>query len=81
MKFFGRVEQPDHKELVKLVDDHTGIISGMNKRIGDLELELTKLRSHLVSLRGFVNRKFESEEPGEEFKSKESIDGLDSLRK
>lgn len=56
----------------------------LKKRVADLELELSKLKSHIVSLRGFVNRKLLDqfgEEPGEEFKSKESIDGLDSLRK
>ena len=49
-------------------------------RVSDLELEIEKFKSQLISLRGLVNRKlgdFEKSEPEETIKNP---DGLDSLR-
>jgi len=48
-------------------------------RVGNLEMELEKLKSQIISLRGLVNRKLGQELPAEkeEFKSP---DGLDDLR-
>ena len=55
-------------------------ISKNTKKILDLELEIEKFRTQLISLRGLVNRKL-SKEAGEiETKEFKSIDGLDSLR-
>ena len=49
------------------------------KRIDDLELEIEKIKSHIISLRGFVNRRMSGEDlPTETIKS---VDGLDVLRK
>lgn len=56
-------------------------IRDMRARVGNLEIEIEKLKTHINSLRGLINRKvFKDTEPGktEELKS---IDGLDLLRK
>ena len=50
------------------------------KKIQELELEIEKFRTQLISLRGLVNRKL-SKEAGEiETEKIKSVDGLDSLR-
>ena len=48
-------------------------------RVSDLELEIEKFKSQLISLRGLVNRKmiYPNSEPEETIKNP---DGLDSLR-
>lgn len=77
---FGKkkVKQPDLKELTALVDDHTKILSGMNDRLNNFDLEIEKIKSHIISLRGFVNRRMAGEMPGETSKN---TDGLDDLRR
>jgi len=49
-------------------------------RVGNLELEIEKLKTHINSLRGLINRKQMAGtiEPTETIKS---VDGLDSMRK
>ena len=49
----------------------------LEKRISDLELEFSKLKSHVISLRGFVNKKMDLPEDAEENKID---DGLNALR-
>jgi len=48
-------------------------------RVSNLEMELEKLKSQIISLRGLVNRKlsYDNPEPTEKIKSP---DGLDNLR-
>ena len=48
-------------------------------KVKDLEMEIEKFRTQLISLRGLVNRKL-SKEAGETEELK-SVDGLDGLRK
>ena len=53
----------------------------LQSRVSNLELEIEKFKSQLISLRGLVNRKlgdFEKSEPEETIKNP---DGLDSLRR
>jgi len=47
-------------------------------RVSNLEMELEKLKSQIISLRGLVNRKLgqESPEPTETIKSPDGLDGL-----
>lgn len=55
--------------------------SDLEKRVVELELKMAKTESHIISLRGFVNRKLDF--PGDEKNLKDpgSIDdGLNSLR-
>ncbi len=54
----------------------------LEKKIIDLELEVSKLKSHMNSLRGFVNRKMDYPDGDEDPKKKPTPidDGLDSLR-
>jgi len=50
-------------------------------RVGNLELEIEKLKTHINSLRGLINRKLGQ---NDEITEKERIispDGLDNLRK
>ena len=50
-------------------------------RIGNLELEIEKIKTHINSLRGLINRKLgQSEEVSKEEKII-NADGLDDLRK
>jgi len=50
-------------------------------RVGNLELEIEKIKTHINSLRGLINRKLgQSEEISKEEKSI-NPDGLDGLRK
>ena len=49
-------------------------------RVSNLELEIEKFKSQLISLRGLVNRKL-GEDAGIEKETSKSIDGLDALRK
>ncbi|MBA7662232.1 hypothetical protein ES703_70258 [subsurface metagenome] len=51
------------------------------KRITDLEINLTKLESKFMSLRGLIHRKFTGDIEGTEKETSKSQDGLDSLRK
>ena len=69
------------EELVKLVDSHSGILVGMNKRISDLEIETERLKSHIISLRGYINRKLSEGDLETEKETSKSVDGLDSLRR
>lgn len=51
------------------------------KRVSDLELELEKLKSHMTSLRGLVNRKLNYPLEEESLKEAGAIDdGLNELR-
>jgi len=49
-------------------------------RVSNLELELEKLKSQIISLRGLVNRKLGDFEKPEQTETIKSPDGLDSLR-
>ncbi len=49
-------------------------------RVSNLELEIEKFKSQLISLRGLVNRKL-GEDAGIEKETIKSVDGLDDLRK
>ena len=51
----------------------------IQSRVSNLELELEKLKTHLTSLRGLVNRRLEKDIPEEKDNIK-SPDGLDGLR-
>ena len=56
------------------------MLTEQQTRISNLELEIEKFRSQLISLRGLVNRKL-GEDAGIEKKEKSlSPDGLDDLR-
>ena len=48
------------------------------KRLDNLELEIEKIKSHIISLRGFVNRRLSGQDPATE--TNKSRDGLDTLR-
>ena len=50
-------------------------------RVSNLELEIEKFKSQLISLRGLVNRKLGENAGIEETQTSKSIDGLDELRK
>jgi len=54
----------------------------LRTRVSNLELEIEKLKTHINSLRGLINRRskevFENQDQDEQFKSP---DGLDNLRK
>lgn len=50
-------------------------------KVKDLEMELEKFRTQLISLRGLVNRKLSKDSEIPETETIKSIDGLDSLRK
>ena len=52
----------------------------LRKRISDLELEIEKFKSQLISLRGLVNRKLGDIEGVPEKERTKSVDGLDDLR-
>lgn len=50
-------------------------------RVGNLELEIEKLKTHINSLRGLINRKkSEILDQNSETETIKSKDGLDSLR-
>lgn len=49
-------------------------------RVSNLELELEKLRTHIQSVRGLVNRKLGADLPRPETEQLKSPDGLDELR-
>ena len=49
-------------------------------RVGNLELEIEKLKTHINSLRGLINRKREWITSQDEKERIKSPDGLDSLR-
>ena len=56
------------------------LLTDLKTKISNLELEIEKFRSQLISLRGLVNRKL-GEDAGIEKKEKSlSPDGLDDLR-
>jgi len=48
-------------------------------RVANLELEIEKMKTHINSLRGLINRKLSQELP-EEKNNLKSPDGLDELR-
>jgi len=50
-------------------------------RVGNLELEIEKMKTQLISLRGLVNRKLSGEIKEEISEDLKSPDGLDELRK
>lgn len=54
------------------------MIRKLETRVSDLHIEIEKLKTHINSLRGLINRKFAIETQTEEFKYN---DGLDNLRK
>lgn len=61
--------------------DPEAVFISFDKRLADLELKIGKLESHIISLRGFVNKKLDL--PGEEENLKEPgaiEDGLNALR-
>lgn len=61
------------KKKVEVVDE----IDPNKKRFDELELEIEKIKSHIISLRGFVNRRMAGEIPSEEtFKNTDGLDGL-----
>ena len=51
------------------------------QRISNLELEIEKLKTHINSLRGLINRKVFKELTPDEKEQFKSPDGLDELRK
>jgi len=53
----------------------------LQNRVGSLEVEIEKLRTHINSLRGLFNRKFAPGQEKETIKNTPSVDGLDELRK
>lgn len=68
---FGKKEDPKIKFLESAIDD-------LKLKLADYELEIEKIKSHIISLRGFVNRRLGAGDvPGEKSINK---DGLDSLR-
>ena len=73
MGWFGSKEPLYLKSVVDQLSKQTS-------RISDLELEIEKFKSQLISLRGLVNRKLGSELP-EETQTSKSVDGHDELRK
>lgn len=52
----------------------------LRRKIADLELEIAKLKTHINSLRGLFNRKFEPGQAVEKKETSKSPDGLDELR-
>ena len=50
----------------------------MQSRVSNLELEIEKLKSQIISLRGLVNKKlsYDNPEPTETSKSPDGLDGL-----
>lgn len=69
--FFKKKEKVNNKFLEQEIDL-------LKNKLADFELEVEKIKSHIISLRGFVNRRLGAGDvPSETSKSK---DGLDSLR-
>lgn len=50
-------------------------------RVGNLELEIEKLKTHILSLRGLINRRMSKGSDLGETEEIKNPDGLDSLRK
>jgi len=49
-------------------------------RVSNLELEIEKLKTQILSLRGLVNRKIGFDNPKPQTETNKSPDGLDNLR-
>ena len=64
---------------INLLQDGDFIL--IQSRVSNLELEIEKFKSQLISLRGLVNRKLGQDSGIEEIQTSKSIDGLDELRK
>ena len=78
MELFGsKISKRDFKEEQNRVDRN---FEGMTTRIKDLIIQISKLETHLISLRGLVNRKLSKEAGETETKEFKSTDGLDDLR-
>ena len=52
----------------------------LQSKVKDLEMEIEKFRTQLISLRGLVNRKLSKEAGDPEPERVKSPDGLDELR-
>lgn len=52
----------------------------IQSRVGNLELEIEKMKTHINSLRGLVNRKIGSDLDPEKKENLKSVDGLDEIR-
>ena len=50
-------------------------------RVSNLELEIEKIKTHIISLRGLMNRKLGDFEKPEQTETIKSPDGLDMLRR
>ncbi len=69
--FFKKKKNHDHEYLEEE-------IASLLKLINDQKLELEKINSHIISLRGFVNRRMSGQDLPEE--TIKNTDGLDGLR-
>jgi len=67
---FGKIKKHEHEDLQKQLTDQL-------TEINSLKLEMEKIKTHMISLRGSVNRRFGSDMTNEKSINK---DGLDSLR-
>jgi len=67
---FFKKRDHSHEYLEKELSDQLA-------EINSLKLELEKIKTHMISLRGSVNRRFGKDMQDETIKNK---DGLDSLR-
>lgn len=56
-------------------------ITELKQKIGNLEIEIEKLKTHINSLRGLINRRRDQVlGEAETIKKEAHVDGLDSLR-
>ncbi len=53
-------------------------IEDLTIKLNDFEIEIEKIKSHIISLRGFVNRRMSGQDLPEE--TIKNTDGLDGLR-
>lgn len=52
----------------------------LKKKFSDQDLEIEKIKTHIISLRGLVNRKLGDDVGISEKETSKSVDGLDGLR-
>ena len=76
----ARILLTQFENLKTRVNDSEKNFQDNRRMINDLQLEIEKFKSQLISLRGLVNRKLGDIEGVPEKERIKSVDGLDDLR-